>query len=101
MLALEPPIPGFTTWEAEGHGFGFASATTSERVRGRVKRTLITAVLTRAEADVILGDIAEQAPTAHLTYWVEPVERFGRLQEAQGPRELRAHSAVRDSNIHS
>ncbi len=83
MLALEPPVPGFTTWEAEGHGFGFANATTSERVRGRVKRTLITAVLTRAEVDFILGEIVEQAPIAHLTYWVEAVERFGRLQEAR------------------
>lgn len=85
MLALEPPVPGFTTWEAEGHGFGFANATMSERVRGRVKRTVITAVVARAEADFILGEIAEQAPIAHLTYWLEPVERFGRLQEAPSP----------------
>ncbi|MGL4395434.1 MAG: DUF3240 family protein, partial [Hyphomicrobium sp.] len=38
MLALDPPIAGFTTWAAEGHGFGFASASVSERVRGSIKR---------------------------------------------------------------
>lgn len=83
MLNLDPPIPGFTTWNAEGHGFDFANATPGECVRGRVKRTLITAILGRAEADFILGKIAEQAPIAHLTFWIEPVERFGRLQETQ------------------
>jgi hypothetical protein len=85
MLDLDPPIPGFTTWDAEGHGFGFANANPSERVRGRVKRTLITSILGRAEADFILGAIAEQAPIEHLAFWIEPVERFGQLQETQSP----------------
>jgi hypothetical protein len=85
MLNLDPPIPGFTTWNAEGHGFGFANATPSECVRGRVKRTLITAILRRTEADFILGAIAERAPIAHLTFLIEPVDRFGRLQEMQSP----------------
>lgn len=82
MLALDPPVPGFTTWDAEGHGFGFSKATTSERVRGRVRRTLITAVLPRDDADHILNEIARQVPIAHLTYWIERVELFGRLQDA-------------------
>lgn len=82
MLALDPQVPGFTTWDAEGHGFGFSKATTSERVRGRVRRTLITAVLPRADADRVLNEIAKQVPIAHLTFWIERVERFGRLQDA-------------------
>ncbi len=80
MLSLDPPIPGFTTWDAEGHGFGFASATVSERVRGRVKKNLITAVIERAEAENLLQIIAQKVPVPHLTFWIEPVERFGRLQ---------------------
>lgn len=85
MLNLDPPVPGFTTWNVEGHGFDFANATPGECVRGRVKRTLITAVLGRAEADFILGEIAGQAPIAHLAFWIEPVERFGQLQATQSP----------------
>ncbi len=80
MLSLDPPIPGFTTWDAEGHGFGFAGATVSERVRGRVRKNLITAVIERDEAERLLQIVAQKAPVPHLTFWIEPVESFGRLQ---------------------
>jgi len=80
MLSLDPPIPGFTTWEAKGHGFGFVGATVGERVRGHVKRSLITTVIERAEAERLLQIVAQKAPVPHLTFWIEPVERFGRLQ---------------------
>lgn len=80
MLSLDPPIPGFTTWEAKGHGFGFVGATVSERVRGHVKRSLITTVIERAEAERLLQIIAQKAAVPHLTFWIEPVESFGRLQ---------------------
>jgi hypothetical protein len=80
MLSLDPPIPGFTTWDVEGHGFGFAGATVSERVRGRIKKNLITAVIERADAERLLQIVAQKAPVPHLTFWIEPIERFGRLQ---------------------
>jgi len=80
MLSLDPPIPGFTTWDVEGHGFGFAGATVRERVRGRIKKNLITAVIERADAERLLQIVAQKAPVPHLTFWIEPIERFGRLQ---------------------
>lgn len=86
MLEIEPPIAGFTTWHGEGHGFGFANASTSERVRGRVKRSILVAILTRDRVAPLLAVIAERAPLPHLTYWVEPVEDFGQLHRWRGVR---------------
>jgi hypothetical protein len=80
MLNFEPPLPGFTTWVAEGHGFGFGDATVSERVRGRVKRSVIVAVLGRVVAAKLLDLIASKGAVAHLTYWTEPVDGFGQMR---------------------
>jgi hypothetical protein len=84
MLNFDPPLPGFTTWMAEGHGFGFGDATVSERVRGRVKRSVIVAVLDRVVAAGLLDLIATKSPVAHLTYWTEPVDGFGQMRRT-GP----------------
>lgn len=82
MLNFDPPLPGFTTWVAEGHGFGFDDATVVERVRGRVKRSVIVAVLDRAVAASLLDLIAMKGAVAHLTYWTEPVDGFGQMSPA-------------------
>jgi hypothetical protein len=83
MLAFDPPVTGFTTWGAEGHGFGFATATVAERVRGRVKRQVLAAIINRQTAYELLADIEEKAAIPHLTYWIEPVESFGRMQRRE------------------
>jgi hypothetical protein len=93
MLNFDPPLPGFTTWTAEGHGSGFGDATVSERVRGRVKRSVIVAVLGRAVASCLLDLIAKKGAVAHLTYWTEPVDGFGQMRPTdstaqQGGEEL-------------
>jgi len=79
MLSFDPPIAGFSTWAAEGHGFGFETASVSERVRGRVKRQMISAVINRATAARLLDAIERHAAMPHLTYWIEPIESFGRV----------------------
>lgn len=82
MLALDPPIGGFTTWSAEGHGHGFEKASFRERVRGRVDRTMLIAVVPRFQVAHILQAIATRAAIPHVAYWIEPVEAFGRLASA-------------------
>lgn len=79
LLNADPPITGFTSWAAEGHGHDFNDATASERVRGRVKRRAFVAVMTRARVDGLLEEIRQKAPIPHLAFWIEPVERVGRL----------------------
>ena len=87
ILSREPPIPGFTTWAAEGHGFGFANASVRERVRGRVERRVLVAILARKDADDLLEQLLRETPVRHLGYWIEPVLEYGRL----------AHGAVIDA----
>jgi len=89
MLNFEPPLPGFTTWTAEGHGFGFGDATVSERVRGRVKRSVIVAVVDREVAAGLLDLIAAKGAVAHLTYWTEPVDGFGQMRPTDTQQEQR------------
>ena len=79
LLTLEPPLAGFTTWIAEGHGHGFANASTSERVRGRVKRSVLIAILNKENLPHLLDQVRKSASIPHLTYWVEPVEQFAQL----------------------
>lgn len=88
MLNLDPPLAGFTTLSAEGHGFGFANASTSERVRGRVKRAVLIAVMPRCNVDILLNRLAAEAPIPHLTYWIEPVDAFGHLATAHVKRAV-------------
>lgn len=93
MLALDPPIAGFTTWAAEGHGFGFASASVSERVRGSIKRNVIAAVLPRGDADALVRLIAAKAAQPHLTYWIEPVACFGHMDLVGVPIDAAASAS--------
>ena len=82
MLTIDPPIEGFTTWSAEGHGHGFEKASFRERVRGRVDRTMLVAVVSRFQVAKILETIATRATIPHMAYWIEPIEAFGRLAPA-------------------
>jgi hypothetical protein len=79
MLNTQPPLTGFTTWRAEGHGHDFANASARERVRGRVMRGVLSVIVARARLAALLEDIRTKAAIANLAYWVEPVEAFGRL----------------------
>lgn len=79
MLNAEPALTGFTTWIAEGHGHDFKKASVRERVRGRVRRGVLTVILPRARFAWLLDEIRTNVAVPDLTYWVEPVEAFGRL----------------------
>ena len=79
LLTAEPPLKGFTTWAADGHGLDFAEATVAERVRGRVRRSVMVLVLPRSRLPTLLEAVRINAGVPHVAYWVEPVESFGRL----------------------
>jgi Protein of unknown function (DUF3240) len=82
MLRFEPTLPGFTTWVADGHGLGFSSASIGERVRGRIKRAILVAVMPREAAEGLLQKIKTDVPVPNITYWIEPVDSFGHLAAA-------------------
>ncbi|MCB1503811.1 MAG: DUF3240 family protein [Hyphomicrobiaceae bacterium] len=82
MLESKPPLGGFTTWAAEGHGHDFGEATIGERVRGRVGRGVLVAVMARHRAEALLREIEQKAALPHVAYWLEPVFSFGRMAPA-------------------
>lgn len=81
LLDADPPLSGFTTWKAEGHGHDFGKASVQERVRGRVARSVLVLILPRSRLSSVLEDIRSRAGIPNLTYWTEPIEAFGRLAQ--------------------
>jgi hypothetical protein len=79
LLALAPPLPGFTSLEATGHGADFASASVREQVRGRVARCVLFMVIPGERVAPLITLIGKALPARHVSWWVEPVEAFGRL----------------------
>lgn len=79
LLRCEPPLGGFSVVKAEGHGQNFERARTSERVRGRTARIMLQIVIARTRVDSVLDRLTTTAARTQTAWWIEPVERFGRL----------------------
>jgi hypothetical protein len=82
MLASDPPVTGFTIWQADGHGESFKTASIDERVRGRVARSIVIAVMDKTRAKALLDEIAHKVPVQSMAYWIEAVLEFGRTAAA-------------------
>ncbi len=94
MLSVEPSLTGFTTWLAEGHGHDFTNASARERVRGRVMRGVLTAIVPRARLEALIEDVRTKAGIVNLVYWVEPIEAFGRLARIEPAEPVAPESAA-------
>ena len=79
VLEQAPPLAGFTSLHAHGHGADFSTATTHERVRGRVRRSLILMVTTTKQIETLLDALRGEFPNQHVVWWTQPVSGFGRL----------------------
>ena len=77
--AIDPPLPGYTTWKGAGHGADFRGSNASERVRGRADRCCLVAVFEEARAADVMQTIKEEAPIPHMMFWIEPVSAAGRM----------------------
>ncbi len=80
ILSCDPAVPGFTSWQVDGHGHGFEKASISERVRGHVKRGTLVTIMPEKQAKLLLEKIRQEVTVPHLTYWTEPVTAFGQLK---------------------
>ncbi len=85
LLTADPPLYGFTTWTADGHGLDFANASSNERVRGRIRRGVMMLVLSRQRLPELVARIKDHVTVPGLAYWIEPVEQFERLTHASAP----------------
>jgi hypothetical protein len=93
IMSSKPAVGGFTTFKAEGHGFDFSRASISERVRGRVERGVLVAVMLRGHASLLLETIRKTLPVPHMAYWIEPVLEVGRLVDGSAPQAEPAGAA--------
>jgi len=79
LLGLDQLLPAFTTFDADGHGHDFKTASSQEQVRGRVDKRVIWLVLPSEDKDLILNKVTAQVKNPHVTYWVEPILEIGHL----------------------
>lgn len=79
LLEMQPALPGFTAARVAGHGEGFERARIAERVQGRIDRVLLWLVLPASTVDRVISRLCTALPQSDVVWWVEPVERMGRL----------------------
>lgn len=81
VLSNDGIVKGFTTWHAEGHGEAFDATSANEKVRGRVDRGVLVTILARSTVSKLLEKVSKAIKSPRLAFWVEPVERFGHLED--------------------
>jgi hypothetical protein len=79
LLEAGDLVRGFTSYPVSGHGGRMATASVSERVRGRSDRVLFQIGMARGDVEAVLARLREQVPNPEIAWWVLPVEGFGRL----------------------
>jgi hypothetical protein len=79
LIEHDPPLPGFTLLQAEGHSNDFATASTEERVRGRVARRMILMVQPLETIETAVIALRARVRSERVVWWVTRVEDFGRL----------------------
>lgn len=77
---IEPPLAGYSFMPAKGRGSNTQLMAVSERVQGAGNIVLIQLILTETDIDSVLDIIRTNCPRPNISYWVEPVVDFGRLQ---------------------
>jgi hypothetical protein len=79
LLAHPEWVTGFTTAAAEGHGRNAVLQTTSEQIRGRARRRVVTLLVANATLDSLLGSLRAAFQNPEMAYWVTPLLGFGRF----------------------
>ncbi|PQA86474.1 DUF3240 family protein [Hyphococcus luteus] len=80
--AMEPSVPGYTLVEAHGRGAAMHSASAVEKVRGALRTAMFILILPRERVEDVTETVRGACPRPQISYWVEPVEDFGRLADA-------------------
>lgn len=80
LLEINQLLPAFTTFDADGHGQGFETASVQERVRGKVARRVLWLVLPIEDKVRVLEQVTARIKNPHVIYWTEAILEFGHLQ---------------------
>jgi hypothetical protein len=79
LIEYEPPLPGFTLLKADGHSNDFSTASSDERVRGRVARRMILMVESLETIEAVVAILRTHVRSEHVVWWTTRIENFGRL----------------------
>ncbi|MDR2196085.1 MAG: DUF3240 family protein [Gallionellaceae bacterium] len=79
LIEHEPPLPGFTLLQAEGHSQDFANAPADEQVRGRVARRVILMTLPDETIPHVIAALRARVHSTHVVWWTTRIEDSGRL----------------------
>jgi hypothetical protein len=79
LLAHPEWVTGFTTASAEGHGRNALLQTTSEQIRGRARRCVVTLLVANATLESLLASLGAAFQNPEMAYWVTPLLGFGRF----------------------
>lgn len=70
-------VPGFTASDAAGHGAEVRLHSAAERVKGHADQVVVRVILSRIDADHLLGRLRHSFAGTNLVYWILPVAEFG------------------------
>jgi nitrogen regulatory protein PII len=80
MLDSLENLPGYTILNALGRGSTIDQLNQQEKVIGAMNTLMIIFILPESQIDQILSAVATNFSHTQITYWVEPVLDFARLQ---------------------
>jgi hypothetical protein len=72
-------VSGFTASDAAGHGAQVRLHSAAERVKGHADQTVVRVILSRIDADSLLGRLRHSFAGTNLVYWILPVVEFGTI----------------------
>ncbi len=78
LIESARPADAFVLIEAaHASGFGFEEATNREKVSARRDMSIITSVMLKEQAQILLGLIEGASRRERFTYWIEPIIEIG------------------------
>lgn len=77
---LVPELPGYTCQDGLGRGSSMNLASSSEKVKGAMRVITVLIILPDERIAGVLEMVRRTCPRRQISFWVEPVLDFGRLQ---------------------
>lgn len=72
-------VSGFSVGHEEGFGSGATLTSAMEKVRGRSRRAVITALMEKQHVEPLLSGLAQAFPSPEVFWWISDVVQAGRL----------------------
>ncbi|MCU7923412.1 MAG: DUF3240 family protein [Candidatus Thiodiazotropha sp. (ex Dulcina madagascariensis)] len=78
-LLVHDTVVGFSTYPISGHGSSERSMSLAEQVAGKRRQILFQLLLSRTQAESLIGEIRRDFLGSGMHYWLVPVLESGHL----------------------